>query len=29
MIKQFDSTVNLMMAFPNEQAAIDHFRAIR
>ena len=29
MIKQFDSLVDLMMAFPNELAAIDHFRAIR
>ncbi len=29
MIKQFNSLVDLMMAFPNEQAAIDHFRAIR
>lgn len=29
MIKQFDSLVDLMMAFPNEQAVIDHFRAVR
>lgn len=29
MIQQFDSLNDLMRAFPSEQAAIDHFRAIR
>lgn len=29
MIQQFDSLFDLMEAFPTEQAAIDHFRAIR
>lgn len=29
MIQQFDSLFSLLQAFPDEQAAIDHFRAIR
>lgn len=29
MIQQFDSLIDLMQAFPTEQAAIDHFRSIR
>ncbi len=29
MIKQFGSLVDLMMAFPSEQSAIDRFWAIR
>jgi hypothetical protein len=29
MIQQFDSLIDLMQAFPSEQAAIDHFRVVR
>lgn len=29
MIKQFNSLIELMAAFPTEQAAVDHFRSVR
>ncbi len=29
MLRQFDSLIELMEAFPDEQSCVDHLRAIR